>query len=540
MAVIHLGIDLGSTRLCAAYAAHSEATKTVTLSGTDWPWLLCEPATGVVPVSFPSVKSRLGNPGGHSGVELADVVTRALSVVRAEVLRVPGASIGNTVISVPARFFTAARTALLTAADAAGLTDVSLITDTVATVIQQTAGARTGTHLVYGMGYSGSEFGLVRAVRGTYRVLGYEGDATLDGATLDALVMGSWLAALRRHGVAPGERHRGLDWASLRLLAEQVKLRLAAGESVLFPRAVRAPGGELHVQFEQSAFNRQVRDMVGGTLDRITTLLTQADLDRNAVDLLTLVGGSTAMPALREVVGGLGPPVVRADDDHIARGALRHAHDLGRRPTPSYDEPAPAATVLTAPGRSTDIEPNQKSNLDEAKQLISIGRLDAAREELRSLIDRAQSMLTEIDTAEQQSGGTATVTDLIATARRWFDAGNHGNAIAAAHMAWRTDPHDVDVFEEMLDLHCAAAMADPTIASFQTDEYWLRCALHHDQTNARIRDLLAERNYIQGRDLLRSGNQDAARHALQATLQWAPDHPEATGLLHALGQRPEA
>jgi hypothetical protein len=524
VAVIHLGIDLGSTGLRAAYAARGDATRTVTLSGPDWPWLLCEPTTGAVPVAFPSVKSRLGTPGGDSGADPADVVTRAMSVVRAKVLQAPGASIGNTAIAVPARFFTAARTTLLMAADAAGLTEVSLISDTVATVVQQTAGARTGTHLVYGMGYSGSEFGLVRAVRGTYRVLGYEADATSDGATLDALVLGSWLTALRRHGVVPDERHRGLDWASLRQLAERVKLRLAAGQSVSFLRAVPVPGGELRVQFEQSAFNERVRTIVSGTLDRVTTLLAHAELDRSAVDLVTLVGGSTAMPALREVVGGLGRPVVRADDDHIARGALRHAYDLARRPIPSYEEPAPAAesqrtgsvppvsalaaTVLTAPGRATGSEPTA----DGTRQLIS--------------------------TARQQSGGTATVTDLIATARRLFDTGNHANAIATAHLAWRTDPHDVEVFEEMLDLHCAAAMADPTIASFRTDEHWLRCALHHDQTNAHIRGLLAERNYLQGRDLLRAGDRDAARQALRMTLQWAPDHPQATGLLHELGQRP--
>jgi hypothetical protein len=88
----------------------------------------------------------------------------------------------------------------------------------------------------------------------------------------------------------------------------------------------------------------------------------------------------------------------------------------------------------------------------------------------------------------------------------------------------------------MLDLHCAAAMANPTMASFQADEHWLRCALHHDQTNARIRGLLAERNYLQAKDLLHTGERDETRRVLETTLNWAPEHPAATGLLRELNQ----
>lgn len=558
MAVIHIGIDLGSTTLRAAYSAYGEVPTVVTIAGAAWPWLLCEPATGAVPMSFPSLKSKLGiaatvESAGTSVVP-ADVVAGALEVVRADILRQPGTSIGHTVISVPARFFTAQRTALLAAAADAGLTDVSLISDSVATVIQHTADLRTGTFLVYGMGYGGYELGLVRAVRGTYRVLGYEGAATPGGATLDAQILGGWLTALRRHAAVPHELyHGGADWQQLRRLAERVKIRLAARESVLFPCAVPAPGGELHVQFDQFSFNRQAHATVTGTLDRITTLLARAELRLEAVDLVSFVGGSTEMPALREVVGGLDRPVAGTDDDHIARGALRHAHQLGHRPTPEYDDPLPttetrktdqvppvsplAATVLTAPGRFADVKPTRESVLDGVRQLIGAGRLDAARDELQKLIAEAQGMLDEVDAARQEPGVAASATELIATARRCFHDGNHPNAIAVAHMAWRKDPHDVDVFEEMLDLHCDAAMANPTMTSFEADEHWLRCALHHDPTNARIRSVLAERNYLHGRDLLRAGNKDEARRALRATLNWAPDHPEATGLLRGVGER---
>lgn len=555
MAVIHVGIDLGSTQLRAACSAYGDTPAVVTVAGADWPWLLCEPAAGsTVPVSFPSLKSRLGTESTDSGVLPADVLTRALDVVRTGILRESGTSLGQTVISVPTRLSTIARTALLAAAADAGLTDVSLITDSVATVIHQATDVHTGTYLVYGMGYRGYELGLIRAVRGTYRVLGYEGAASPGGATLDALVLGSWLAALRQHGAIPNGTYRGgADWPRLRQLAEQVKLRLAAGESVLFPQAVAAPGGELHVKFEQSSFNRQVHTMLTGTLDRIAALLERTELNAAAVDFITLSGGSTNMPTLREAVSSLGRPIAIAEDNHIAVGALRHAHQLGRRPTSTYDEPFPPAepqktdqtpnvspldaTVLTAPSQTRSPTPAQQSSLDNIRQLIDNGHPDAARTELRTLITEAQAILDELDAPRQQTAGPAGATELIGIARKRLNDGDHRNAIAIAHMAWREAPHDVDVFEEMLDLHCAAAMTNPTTASFEDDERWLRCALHHDPTNARIRRLLAERNHQQAKDQLRAGNRDEARRALSATLNWAPDHPEATAQLRELDQR---
>jgi Hsp70 protein len=315
---------------------------------------------------------------------------------------------------------------------------------------------------------------------------------------------------------------------------------------VLFPHAAPAPGGVLHVQFDQSSFNRHARAMITNTLRGVTTLLSRAELTPTAIDQVVLAGGSTTMPALREAVGELTRPVATADENHIARGALRHAHELGRRPAPSYDEPTPepkprqaeqvpanqlTATVLTAPAHATD------PPLNAIRHLISTGQTDAAKTELRTLITEAESLLAELEATKQEPDNAATAGDLIATARKWLENGNHRNAIAVAHMAWRKNLHDVDVFEEMLDLHCTAAMANPTPANFEADKGWLVCALHHDPTNGHIRELLAERNYLQGKALLRTTNREEARQALQAALKWSPDHAKATAALRELSQR---
>lgn len=549
MAVIDIGIDLGSTGLRAAYSSYGGTPTVRAITGQDWPWLLAEPAaSGPVPVSFPSLKSKLGSGERAGSADPADVISKALDAVRAEVLREPGASIGHTVISVPARFYTAQRTALLAAATDAGLSEVSLITDSVAAVIERTEDRSTGTYLVYGMGYDGYELGLIRAVHGTYRVLGYEGAGTPCGAALDARVLGDWLAALNRYGMTSSEvRRRGVGWLELRRLAEQVTLRLAGGESVLFPWAVPDLGGNLHVQFDQASFNQLCRAAFTATLDRAAALLDRARLATSALDEVILVGGCTALPVLREVVDGFGRPVAATGADHLARGALRHAQQFGRRPTSSYDEPllspepdrtdrlpgaAPVTTtVLTAPGDP----PTKESTLDSIRQLIDAGRRDAARSELRTVIATAKRMLAELD-AGQERGDEHSAAELITAARKRFEEGQHHDAIGLAHLAWYKDRDDVDLFEEMIDLHCTAAMASPTIASFDADERWLKCALQHDLTSTRIRTLLAERTFLQARDLLKAGNRDRARRALGATLDWAPDHPEATALLRELNR----
>src|SRR2546430_898298 len=87
--------------------------------------------------------------------------------------------------------------------------------------------AGTGTFLVYGMGYEGFELGLVRAVRGRYRVLGYECAAAPGGNTLDAQVLRGRLTVLRQHGALPDEVRQGESgWRRLRMIAEKVKERL--------------------------------------------------------------------------------------------------------------------------------------------------------------------------------------------------------------------------------------------------------------------------------------------------------------------------
>ncbi|GDY31986.1 Hsp70 family protein [Gandjariella thermophila] len=571
MAVINVGVDFGSTGVRAAYGTPGEPARFVALAGNEWPWPLCEPVPrGPLPVSFPSVKSKLGlagsvQLGGHT-VNPADLVAAALRRLRARIVAETAAPIGHTVISVPARFFASQRSALLDVAGAAGLGEVSLVTDSVAAVVGHTGGEATGTFLVYGMGYEGFELGLVRAVRGRYRVLGYEGAGAPGGSTFDEQVLGGWLATLRDRGSLPDEVRQGeTGWLRLRGTAEKVKEQLAAEGPVLFPMFVSGTNGQprLTVQFEQPPFELLTRVLVAGTLDRADALFERSGLDRESVEAVVLVGGSTRMPHLRKLVSGLGAAVVPTADEHLARGAVLHAHQLVRRSSPGdedqlgmagggaaepvLDTPPLAATLLTAPGgASSAAAAEEATGLAVAQRLIAEGRREEAAAELRRLIAAAQELLHEITaggseeppaTPDETAAGGRNAPDLLSLARRRLDKGQYPEAINLAHLAWQREPNRADVFDAMIDIHCVAAMANPTIAGFGRDEKWLRCALGHDPSNARIRSLLAERSYLHGSGLHRAGRKDEARQALQQALAWDPEHRAAEELLHRLGGR---
>ncbi|MFC9428333.1 Hsp70 family protein [Streptomyces sp. NPDC056987] len=593
MTEVNLGLDFGATGLRAAYSVSGRPTGFMALTGADRPWLLCVPATaGPVPVAFPSLKSMLGE---NTRLDVAgqplrpvEIVARALAQLCRRVLDTTSGTIGQVVISVPARFGTTQRAALLEAAETAGLTRVSLISDSVAAVIGHTGGEGSGTYLSYGMGYDGFELGLVRVVRGRYRVLGYEGARTPGGRFLDSHVLGSWLHALRPQGLTPGEvQHGEAGWLRLRAVAEQIKETLSAGDRALFPVLMAGPDNQQPVtmEIERQSFATLVRLVVAPTLDRADHLFDQSGMRREDVDTVVLSGGSTRLPELRGLISGLGTAVVPSGNEHIARGAALHANRLSGR-SPGYEEqlgadtrdtaepqmqPPPLnITLLTAPGTTTPATASHRpAGLDAARRLIEEGRLDQAGKELRQLIAEAQALLDDISAATASSPGDDTpaaappprdgtpvttppaadgepaappgqgpsgVAHLLARARRLIAQEQYQQAIGMAHLAWQREPDRPDVFEEMIDLHCTAATAAQAVETFTRDEEWLRCALGHDPNNARIRALLAERSYTQGRELSRLGRRAEAMKVLEQTLKWDPDHRPARDLLHTLGR----
>ncbi|GAA4744723.1 Hsp70 family protein [Actinomycetospora chibensis] len=561
MAPIHVGIDLGSTGLRAAYGEPDGPGSFVELGADEWPWLQCLPAVadGPVPVRFASLKGRLGTDGDAGAVLLAD----AFGALRERIARDTSARIARTAIAVPARFTSRQRSALLELTNGVDLGPVDLVTDSVAAAIGHLGAEGLGTCLVYGMGYEGFELGLVRGVRGRYRVLGYEAGNTAGGSTLDEALIVAWLQVMDHYGSLSDETGSGDEfWLQLRRIAEKVKEQLVRTSApVVFPMFALAGNRQLRltVQLEPQSFEPLTKCVVARTLDRADALFKQVELARQDVETVLLLGGSTRIPQLRRLVSGLGQAIVPTAREHLARGALAHARRLsGRLPVAEEEQAGPetnvrveqaleppllGATVLTAPDLGQPDDPRRPaSELARARELLDAGRADEAEAVVRRVQAAAAEILDEIGASRARPAIGARPepspgSELLTMARKRLAHGQAEEAIQLAHLAWQREPDGLDIFHAMIDVHCSAATANPTVATFGRDDRWLRCALAHDPSNARVRGLLADRNHLHAKELHRTGKLSEALHAVEQALAWNPEHHDAEGLRQRLGRQ---
>jgi tetratricopeptide (TPR) repeat protein len=201
---------------------------------------------------------------------------------------------------------------------------------------------------------------------------------------------------------------------------------------------------------------------------------------------------------------------------------------------PPEEAPRLTATVLAVQGVRAEEDPGTPvAELAEARALIGRGRHREAATLLNRIIDEAQRLLDRISAAPALRPAALAY---LSEARRRLKEGRYEEAVQCSHAAWRTQSDhsdDPEVFEEMIEIHCAAAMA----GRFDDAERWLRCAYWHDRTNTRIRGLLADRTYRHAVELRRQGKRDDAVAALRKTIEWDPDHEDAQALLRQLGRR---
>ncbi|MGH3784982.1 MAG: Hsp70 family protein [Pseudonocardiaceae bacterium] len=584
MKPLHIGIDLGSMGLRVAYATDgSEAVSFEHGPVEEAGWLFCErsPASRSG-VSFPSLKSRLGASAQLSyddgSPAPSQTLTKALSQAKRSVEEQTGRPVAQAVICVPALYPTSQREALHDAALAARFTAAHLINDSVGAVTAHTTGRPSpATVLVFGAGYHGFELGLTRVVKGHVRVLAYEGGG-MAGADLDQLVLESLLHTIRASGWVLSEgQWEEARWMSVRAAAQTVKERLGATELAEFPLGiVRRSGGVLQVNFRRQDFEEVVRDAFLPAIRLIEDLLQKAGMSRTELDAVVLTGGTTRIPALRsllaEAVGNA--PVVAPPPTSLAVGAALHAAGLGSEPGPvrfeaervvdtreaklpaadgvalratvSLTEGAPASAAFPAPATLTVDQVTNTPGLlapgslqRRISQLVKDGEAERARDELNELIREAQAVLDDLPDSHRQAtlGPTSPAyrSQLALTkARACLERRQFALAVSESHYAWKLGPDDPDVLDKMIDIHCAAATANSEPEQYEDAIRWLRCALGHDESNARTRSLLAERHYLQAQELHLRGQTKRALQVIDECLRWSPDHPEAVELQQSL------
>ncbi len=232
----------------------------------------------------------------------------------------------GAVITVPAYFDDAQRQATKDAAQLAGINVLRLINEpTAAAIAYGLDNASEGVYAIYDLGGGTFDISILRLSQGVFEVVATGGDSALGGDDYDRALV-EWV--LVKAGLAADTLTAG-DKAALLQAARACKETLSAMDSVAFSaRLARA-----NVQFDMKAadFEAVTASLTQRTLGAARKALRDAQLGKDDIQGVVLVGGSTRMPQVRRAVAsffGREPLTNLNPDEVVALGAAVSAHQL--------------------------------------------------------------------------------------------------------------------------------------------------------------------------------------------------------------------
>jgi molecular chaperone HscA len=226
----------------------------------------------------------------YSPVELSSLILKELKKQAEHILKTP---VGKAVITVPAYFNDAQRQATRDAGKLAGLDVLRIINEPTAASLAYGFGLNkeeTKTIAVYDLGGGTFDISILNINGGIFEVLSTHGDTYLGGDDLDAAVVDHWLTKNTFAGDAT--KHRQV----LRLKAEEAKKYLSSND--LFKTVYE----EKEISISREEFEKIVRPIIERTITSCKSALKDAGLKKSDVDEVVMVGGSTRVPLVKEMV----------------------------------------------------------------------------------------------------------------------------------------------------------------------------------------------------------------------------------------------
>jgi len=215
-----------------------------------------------------------------------------------------GAAVKQAVITVPAYFNDAQRQATKDAGRMAGLEVLRLVNEPTAAALAYGLDRRKeGTIAVYDLGGGTFDISILKLRDGIFEVQSTNGDTHLGGDDIDNLLVAIALDEIfSEHGVDLRQQPGAVQ--VIRRAAIDAKIRLSNEASAQFD--IELPNGDRY----QREIPREVFDqLIEPVLDRTSGPCRQAMLDAGVtpeqIDEVVLVGGSTRIPAVRQLVDDL-------------------------------------------------------------------------------------------------------------------------------------------------------------------------------------------------------------------------------------------
>jgi molecular chaperone HscA len=275
------------------------------------------------------VKIQAGNTF-YSPVELSSLILKELKKQAEHILKTP---VSKAVITVPAYFNDAQRQATRDAGKLAGLDVLRIINEPTAASLAYGFGAPSNspegggqekTIAVYDLGGGTFDISILNITGGVFEVLSTNGDTFLGGDDLDAAIVDYWLQQNDFGGDV--SKHRQV----LRLKAEEAKKHLSSNS--LFK--TNYEGKEISIN--KGKFNEIIKPIVERTITCCKNAVKDAGLKKNDIDEIIMVGGSTRVPLVNEMVSDFFEKTLNNTvdpDEVVALGAAIQADILAGNTT---------------------------------------------------------------------------------------------------------------------------------------------------------------------------------------------------------------
>ncbi len=241
-----------------------------------------------------------------------------------------GAPVTKAVITVPAYFNDAQRQATKDAGLIAGLEVLRLVNEpTAASLAYGLDKKQNGTVAVYDFGGGTFDVSILKLHDGIFEVIATNGDTHLGGDDIDNLIIAIAVADIKGDLGLDVSRN-GEAVATIRKAVIEAKIALSSQSSTKL--AVELPGGKNYLrEITREQFETLISPVIERTIGPCKQALKDAGLKTEQLDEVVLVGGSTRIPRVREIVQDLferKPHTNLNPDEVVALGAAVQANIL--------------------------------------------------------------------------------------------------------------------------------------------------------------------------------------------------------------------
>jgi molecular chaperone DnaK len=350
-----VGIDLGTTNSVVSVLEAGESTVIANAEGArTTPSIVAFTKSGERLVGAPAKRQGVLNPDRtytsikrHMGTDYRteidgvsytpeQISAMVLQKLKSDAEAYLGESVTKAVITVPAYFNDAQRTATKNAGEIAGLEVLRIINEPTAAALAYGMDKKTNeTILVYDLGGGTFDVSILEVGDGVFEVKSTSGDTNLGGDDFDQAVL-NYLADEFQKDSGINLRKDKQAMQRLREASEKAKIELSSSltTNVNLPFITADADGPKHldVNLSRAKFDDLTSALVVKTKVAVNQALKDAKLNASEIDEIILVGGSTRIPAVQELVKSLtGKEPNRSvnPDEVVAIGAAVQGGILG-------------------------------------------------------------------------------------------------------------------------------------------------------------------------------------------------------------------